>query len=78
MNLSEMILNIFNDKRQRNSAYSLRALARDLKIDVGQLNRIVNAKSKPSVVVAFRVGRYLELKDEHLVSLIERTIENNP
>lgn len=75
MDLKNLIINILEEKKSKNTAYSLRALARDLKLDAGQIHRIISAKMKPTPLVAYRVGKHLDLNAEDLIRLIETTIK---
>lgn len=73
--LTSILANILLEKKQKNSSYSLRALARDLKIAPGHLHRILHNQVTPSPMVAYRVGRLLNFNNDQIVHLIETIIE---
>jgi plasmid maintenance system antidote protein VapI len=75
MELNTLINKILAEKKSKNNSYSLRALARDLEIDAGQLHRVVTSKMAPSPKVAFQVGKYLNLSSDELLRLIEVTLK---
>lgn len=70
-----LITKILNEKKSRNGSYSLRALARDLRLDVAQVQRILTHQKKPGPVVAFRVAQYLNLDKQEFIRLIESTLK---
>jgi plasmid maintenance system antidote protein VapI len=75
MKIEHLINSLLNERKIRNNAYSLRALARDLKLDVGQLHRIVGSKMAPTPLVAYRIGKHLNLKSDDILELIESTLK---
>ena len=75
MDLKTLIISILNEKKIKNKSYSLRALARDLSLDPGQIHRIMSSKMKPTPLVAYRVGKFINLKCEDLIRLIETTLK---
>lgn len=72
MELKSVLLKTLEERKSKNSSYSLRALARDMRLDAGQLNRIVNSKTPPSPLVAFKVGKYLKLNNDDIIQLLEK------
>jgi plasmid maintenance system antidote protein VapI len=74
MKIEHLINNLLNERKIRNNAYSLRALARDLKLDVGQLHRIVRSQMAPTPLVAYRIGKHLNLKADDILEMIESTL----
>jgi plasmid maintenance system antidote protein VapI len=74
INLRELIIKVYEEKRARNSAYTMRALARDLDLDPGQLHRIIKLQMKATPLVAFKVGKSLKFESEHVLKLIEDTL----
>ena len=65
----------FESKRARNPAYSLRAFARDLDIDNGNLKKILSGKISVSPKVAYKIGKHLELKEQDLLHFILPSLE---
>lgn len=53
----------FDERRERNSAYSLRAFARDLELSVASLSRVMAGKQGLSEDAARRIAQKLELSD---------------
>jgi uncharacterized protein (TIGR02147 family) len=60
-NYREALLHFYNEKRERNSSYSLRAFARDLSLSPSRLNGIINGKFGLSFEAAKTIAAYLNL-----------------
>lgn len=71
----EVLRNHFESKRARNPAYSLRAFARDLDIDNGNLKKILSGKLSVSPKVAYKIGKHMELKEKALLEFIMPSLE---
>lgn len=71
----KLLLDHFENRRTRNPAYSLRAFARDLDIDNGNLKKILSGKLSVSPKVAYKIGKHIELKEKALLEFILPTLE---
>jgi plasmid maintenance system antidote protein VapI len=75
INYIENLKKILEDKRSVNSRYSIRALARDLKIDPSDLINVMNAKKRVTARIAFKIGSKLNLEGEALLNYIKPTLQ---
>jgi hypothetical protein len=69
------LIQIYERLKAQNPAYSRRAFARDLKVDVAHLHRVMKGEMRPSPLIAFSLGKFLKLKCEDSLMLIEVTVE---
>ncbi len=60
----------FYEKKNKNPQYSIRALARDLKLPYITVQRILTTSKKINANHAFRIGIYLKIPKETLLDLI--------
>lgn len=60
----------FEQKKEENPSYSMRALSRDLDITPSELSRIMAFKRKLSPKLAYKIGQYLSLPQEELCQLV--------
>jgi plasmid maintenance system antidote protein VapI len=72
---SQVLQKQLEKKRARNPSYSLRAFARDLQIDNGNLKKILSGKISVSPKVAYKLGRHLDLTEKELLQFILPTLE---
>lgn len=63
-NLSLLLSNILETRKKKNSNYSLRAFARDLKISSGRLSNILNDKYLPGPSISSRIIESLNLNEK--------------
>lgn len=61
---------LFVEKSKKNPNYSLRALSRDLHIDPGDLNRIMNNKKKVTPSIAYKIGLLLKLEEKEFLNFL--------
>jgi uncharacterized protein (TIGR02147 family) len=69
------------NRKRRNQNYSLRALSRDLKVNVSTLSEILNSKRQPSVRNAERICKSMGLSPNQrniLFSQMRRSHKENP
>lgn len=74
--LQRVINLVLSERKLKNHSYSLRALARDLSLDPGQLQRIISSKMAPTPLVAYRVGKHLNYNSDDVLKLIESTLDD--
>ena len=67
---SEFLMGIFNDRKDKNPRYSLRAFARSLGVSSGQLSEILSGKRPLSHKLARRISIALALIEEESQKLI--------
>lgn len=72
--IKDILSNLLSEKQQKNASYSLRALARDMKISQSHLSRILNGEIRPTPLIAYKIGQYLELSSDQTLHLISQTI----
>lgn len=70
----ELIQRILSDKKQKNPAYSLRALSRDIKISQTQLSHLLMGKRRLSPHHALKIGEFLNYNDQEMLEFIKSTI----
>lgn len=70
-----LLANLLIERRNKNPSYSIRALARDLKVNQGQIVRILNGKLRPTPLIAYRVGTHLQLSSDQTIYLISHTVQ---
>jgi uncharacterized protein (TIGR02147 family) len=58
------LVSIFQDRKKKNSKYSLRAFARDLKVPASRLSEILNGKRKISKKMKLHFAEHLDLSPE--------------
>ena len=75
LTLRDYLNDLLLQKKARNSAYSIRALARDLKVDQSHLTRVLKGKMRATPLIAFRTGMFLNLSSEETVRLISLTLQ---
>lgn len=68
------IKKLLEDKQAKNPKYSVRALARDIGIDSGDLVNILNNKKKVTTRIAYKIGTYLEMNEKELLEFIKPTL----
>jgi len=67
---SDFLTTIFNERKEKNPRYSLRAFARSLGVSSGQLSEILSGKRPLSHKLARRISIALALTDEESQKLI--------
>lgn len=70
----ELIKKILDEKKLKNSSYSLRALSRDIKISQTQLSHLLMGKRRLSPHHALKIGEYLNYNDQEMLEFIKLTI----
>lgn len=70
----KILKDLFEEKRARNSKYSLRAFSRDLDISVSHLSAIMNGNAKISTVNACKIAVKFEFPKEKFVDFITSTL----
>jgi hypothetical protein len=65
---------LLQDKKSKNHSYSLRALARDLKINQAHLCRVMNKKLNPTPLIAYKLGTYQNFSSDKILKMIESTL----
>lgn len=79
---ADYLISIFNDRKEKNPRYSLRAFARSLGVSSGQLSEILSGKRPLSHKLARRISIALALTEEeshkliHLVSQQSQFLES--
>ncbi len=71
----QILKELFEEKRSRNSKYSLRAFSRDLDISVSHLSAIMNGNAKISTVNACKIAVKFEFPKEKFVDFITSTLQ---
>ena len=77
-NLSFLLTNILEARKKKNTNYSLRAFARDLRISSGRLSNILNDKYLPGPSISNRIIESLNLNEkerEEFKQILERCHE---
>jgi plasmid maintenance system antidote protein VapI len=69
-----ILTDAFEEKRSRNSSYSLRAFARDLEISVSHLSAIMSGQKKLSAQQAGKIAIKLQLAPELFIELVTSTL----
>jgi plasmid maintenance system antidote protein VapI len=72
----EILIKILHERKVSTPSYSLRALAKEMKVHPSHLSRIINQKSRPSAEIAFKLGRFIHLPDQEVLELIQATISS--
>ena len=67
--------NLLLEQRLSNKSYSIRALARDLKIEQAHLTRILNGKKKATPYVAYQLSQFKNFEAEKSLELIAATLK---
>jgi plasmid maintenance system antidote protein VapI len=67
--------NFLSEQKALNKSYSIRALARDLKIEQAHLTRIINGKKNATPYVAFQLSQYRNFNPEKSLELIAATLK---
>ncbi len=62
-------------RKEKNTRYSLRAFAKNLKIDNGQLSKILSGKALLSVDLADKLAKRLKIIGEDRVSFLKSAAE---
>ena len=65
---------LLESRKEKNSSYSLRALARDISMSPSQLSAVLSGKKRISVGKAYTISKHLQLshhETEYLLSLVE-------
>ena len=66
---------LFDERRARNTNYSLRAFSRDLDISVSHLSAIMNGKSKLSTLHACKIAMKLDFHNEKFYHFVTSTLQ---
>lgn len=64
-----------SEQKAINKSYSIRALARDLKIEQAHLTRILNGKKKATPYVAYQLSQFKNFEAEKSLELIAATLK---
>lgn len=70
----DLIETSLNQVKKRNTAYSARALARDLNISQSLMIKIINGKRKVTPGVGLRIALHLGLPHEKTIELMVSTL----
>lgn len=70
----EIIKEIFDNKKAKNSKYSLRAFARDLDISVSHLSAILNQNARLTTANACKIALKLDFPKDKLIEFITSTL----
>ena len=65
----------YQERKVKNPCYSLRAFARDLGVDNGNLIKILDGKLSLSPRTAFKIGKRLQMNDGELLKFILPSLE---
>lgn len=64
LEIQEVMTNVFNSRKQKNSSYSLRAFARDLDMNSGPLSLILKGRRKISENFASKLSEKMNLSEQ--------------
>lgn len=70
-NISKILLDEFNSKKEKNSRFSMRSFASQLGINSGALSQILNGKRRISKKQALKFMEVLDLTDEQRDAILE-------
>lgn len=65
-----LLLKVLNEKKKKNSQYSLRSLAKSVKISPAQLSSIINKRKKLSPTLAIQLIQKLNLTEQESIELL--------
>lgn len=71
----ELLRAIYETRNKANAGYSLRAFARSLNLDPGELSRIITGKKYPSLNVAYQIADQLKLSKEGIENFVLSVLE---
>ena len=74
-NVETLLGDVLKEKQSHNPNYSLRALARDLRIEQSQLTRVLNGQQKASPIIAYKLSLLMNLDTEQTLDMIKATFK---
>ncbi len=72
---SKAILDLLEERKKRNSNYSMRALARDLSIDPSNLSKLIKGKTTITPQFAYKLANHIGLQGEAKLDFIVASLE---
>lgn len=70
----QLLKELFEEKKSRNSKYSLRAFSRDIDISVSHLSAMMNGNAKISTVNACKIAIKFDFPKEKFIDFITSTL----
>lgn len=70
-----LLINEFERRCKSNPSYSLRALARDMKLSPSHLHRLMGQKVNPNGKAAYRIAKFLGFSDEETLHFVAKAFE---
>jgi plasmid maintenance system antidote protein VapI len=70
----DILISLYNERKERNQKYSKRALARDLNINAGDLISILKGKKSITPKIAYKIGIHIGHSDKSLMDFISPTL----
>jgi uncharacterized protein (TIGR02147 family) len=74
---AEFLGRLFENRRERNPLYSMRAFARDLGISISLLSRVLNGSRPVSLKLAMQISTALDLSESEANSLILSVLQTS-